>query len=64
MHSLLQNKTKSTAGNHNRDDPMGKVQRQGLGEDKEYVAHKMASTGTYPSTYMNAVKEGGLISPP
>ena len=43
---------------------MGKGQRQGLGEGKEYVAHKMASTGTYPSSYMNAVKEGGLISPP
>ena len=51
-------------GDHDQDDPMGKVQRQGLGEDKEYVAHKMASTGTYPSTYINAVKEGGLFSPP
>ena len=27
------------------DGPAGKVQRQELGEDKEYVAHKMASTG-------------------
>ena len=26
---------------------------------KEYVAHKMASTGTYLSTYINTVKEGG-----
>ena len=51
-------------GDHDQDDPMGKGQRQGLGEGKEYVAHKMASTGTYPSSYMNAVKEGGLISPP
>ena len=32
---------------------MGKVQRQGLGEDKEYVAHKMTST------YINNVKWGG-----
>ena len=39
---------------------MGKAQRQGLCEDKDYVAHKMASTGTYPSSY---IKEGGL-SPP
>ena len=59
MHSLLQNKTKSTVGNHNRDDPMGKVQRQGLGEDKEYVAHKMASIGTDPSTYIAKYSEGG-----
>ena len=51
-------------GDHDQDNPTGKGQRQGLGEGKEYVAHKMASTGTYPSTYMNAVKEGGLISPP
>ena len=36
---------------------MGKVQRQGLGEDKEYVAHKMTST------YINNVKWGGLQSP-
>ena len=27
--------------------------------DKEYVAHKMASSITYPSTYINTVKEGG-----
>ena len=39
MHSLLQNKTKSAAGDHNWDNPTGRVQRQGLGEDKEYVAH-------------------------
>ena len=63
MRSLLQSKTKSTAGDHDRDNPTGRVQRQGVGEDKEYVAHKMASTGTYPSTYKNTVKEGGL-SPP
>ena len=63
MRSLLQNKTKSTAGDHDRDNPTGRVRRQGVGEDKEYVAHKMASTGTYPSTYKNTVKEGGL-SPP
>ena len=36
---------------------MGKAQRQGLCEDKDYVAHKMASTGTYPSS------EGGLQTP-
>ena len=36
-------------GDHDRDNPTGKVQRQGLGEDKEYVVHKMANTGTYPS---------------
>ena len=30
---------------------------------EEYVAHKMASTGTYPSTYINTVKEGGLSLP-
>ena len=29
-------------------------------EKTEYVAHKMASTGTYPSSYMNTAKEGGL----
>ena len=28
-----------------------------------YVAHKMATTGTYPSIYINAVKEGGLSLP-
>ena len=43
----------SIAGDHNRDDPTGKVQRQGLGEDKEYVAHKMASTGISLSTNIN-----------
>ena len=42
MHSL-QNKTKSTAGDHDRDNPTGRVQRQGVGEDKEYMAYKMAS---------------------
>ena len=31
--------------------------------DKEYVAHKVVTTGTYPSTYMNTVKEGGLSLP-
>ena len=41
------------------DDPMGKAQRQGLWEDNEYVAHKIASTATYPSSYINTVKEGG-----
>ena len=41
MYPLLQNKTKSAAGDHDQDDPIGKVQRQGLGEDIEYVAHKM-----------------------
>ena len=58
MCSLLQNKTKSAAGDHDQDDHTGKVQRQGLGEDV-YVAHKMASTDNYPNTYMNTVKEGG-----
>ena len=43
----------SIAGDNNRDDPTGEVQRQGLGEDKEYVAHKMVSTGTYLSTNIN-----------
>ena len=42
--SLLQKKTKSTAGDHVRDDPTVQVQRK---EDKEYVAHKKTSTGTY-----------------
>ena len=37
---------------------MGKSQRQGLG-DQEYVTRKIASTSTYPSTYINTVKEGG-----
>ena len=32
-------------------------------KDKEYAAHKMASTGTYPSTRLHTVKEGGY-SPP
>ena len=59
MRSLFQNKTKSTARNHDWDDSMGKVQRQGLGEDKEYVAHKMASIGTDPSTYIAKYSEGG-----
>ena len=59
MRSLLQSKTKLAAWDHDRDDPTGKAQRQGLWEDKEYVAHKMASTGTYPSSYINTVKEGG-----
>ena len=42
----------------------GNVQRQGLGEDKEYVAHKMKwkSIGTYPNIYINTVKKG--VSPP
>ena len=48
MHSLLQKVQ--------REDPTGRAQRQGLGEDKEYVAHKMAST--YWSTYINTVKVG------
>ena len=30
---------------------------------EEYVAHKMVGTGTYPSTYINTVKEGGKGSP-
>ena len=36
---------------------MGEVQRQGLGEDKEYVAHKIASIGTDPSTYIAKYSE-------
>ena len=28
-------------------------------KDKKYAAHKMASTGTYPSTRLHTVKEGG-----
>ena len=31
---------------HDRNDPTGKVQRQGLAEDKVYLAHKMPSTCT------------------
>ena len=34
---------------HDRNDPTGKVQRQGLAEDKVYLAHKMPSTCTYPA---------------
>ena len=30
---------------------------------KVYVAYKMVSTGTYLSTYINTVKEGGLSLP-
>ena len=65
MRSLLQTpkQNKKHSGSHDRDNPTGRVQRRGVGEDKEYVAHKMASTATYPSTYKNTVKEGGL-SPP
>ena len=37
------------AEDHDRDDPTGKVQRQGLAEDKVYLAHKMPSTCTYPA---------------
>ena len=62
MRSLLQNKTKSTAGDHDRDNPTGRVQRQGVGEDKEYVAHKMASTGTYPSTLKPHSYAFGLVA--
>ena len=35
MRSLLQNKTKSAAGDHDRNNPTGRAQRQGVGEDKE-----------------------------
>ena len=59
MRYLLQNKTKSAAGDHDQEDPTGEVQRQGLGEDKQYVAYKEASTSTYLSTYINTVKERG-----
>ena len=63
MHSLLQNKTRSAAGDHDQDDPTGKVQRQGLGEEKEHVVHKMASTSTYPSTYKIQLRRGGAKLP-
>ena len=44
---------------------MGKVQRQRLGEDKEYVTHKIASIGTDPSTYIAKYSEEGYApSPP
>ena len=37
---LLLSETKRAAGDHNRDDPSGIVQSQGLGESKEYVHSK------------------------
>jgi len=40
----------------------GKAQRQ-LWEDKEYFAHRRVATGTYPSSYINTVKEGGESLP-
>ena len=33
-------------------------------KDKEYAAHKMASTGTYPSTRLHTVKERGYSLSP
>ena len=45
---------------------MGKAQREGLWEDKDYVAHKMASTGIYPSSYIKEappVVDGGVQPP-
>ena len=47
-------------GDHDRDDTTGKVLRQGLGEDKEYVAYKMVST----CAYLRAYGGGGGYSPP
>ena len=43
---------------------MGEVQRQGLGEDKEYVAHKIASISTDPSTYIAKYSGGYAPFPP
>ena len=48
-------KSDIAAGDHDWDNPTGKVQRQGLGEDKEYMAHKMASTCTYLRAYINTL---------
>ena len=45
-------------GDHDWDDTTGKVLRQGLGEDKEYVAHKMVSTCAYLRAYW-----GGGVTP-
>ena len=48
MDSLSNVKSNIAAAEHDQDDPTSKVQRQGLAEEKVYVAHKMVSTRTYP----------------
>ena len=59
MDSLSNVESDIAAGEHDRDDPTSKVQRQGLAEDKVYVAHKMASTRNYPRQ-----RERGAYPPP
>jgi len=51
MHFFSKTKPKNAAGDHDRDNTMGKVQRQGLGEDEEYP-------------YLFEYSNGGELSPP
>ena len=55
------NRISHAVGDHDRDDTTGKVLRQGLGEDKEYVARKMVSTCAYLRAYGGG--GGGATAP-